>query len=158
MRLVRIQREVFDGPAEAAVLARGRTDVGGVVAFTGYCRDEAGALDALELEHYPGMAETEMERIAATAEERWPLLGLVAIHRFGLIRPGEPIVLVAAASAHRAPAFAAASFVMDVLKTDAPFWKREHRVAETADPRTAESWVAAKGSDDEAAARWRSQR
>ena len=154
MRLVRVQREPFDGPGEAAILTQGRTDIGGVVTFTGYCRDEAGALEALELEHYPGMAEAEMERIAGAAEKRWPLLGLIAIHRYGLISPGEPIVLVAAASAHRAGAFAAASFMMDFMKTDAPFWKREHRAGDKTAERRPEAWVAPKSSDDEATKLW----
>lgn len=156
MRIVRVQRDAFDGPAEAVILSDGRTDVGAVVTFTGFCRDEAGSLDALELEHFPGMAEAEMDRIAAEAERRWPLLGVVAIHRFGLVRPGEPIVTVATASRHRAAAFAAAEFLMDYLKTDAPFWKREHRRAAPTDPRAQESWVAAKSSDDTATERWRS--
>jgi molybdopterin synthase catalytic subunit len=151
---VRVQREAFDSGAEAAALADGRTDVGAVVSFTGFCRDEAGTLEALELEHYPGMAEAEIERIAAVAETRWPLLGLIAVHRFGLIRPGEPIVLVAAASAHRRAAFEAAEFLMDFLKAQAPFWKREHRRAAASDPRAPEAWVSAKTSDDEAATRW----
>lgn len=153
---VRVQGEPFDSAAEAHALTAGRTDIGAVVAFTGYCRDEAGTLEALELEHYPGMAETEIERIAAEAAGRWPLLGLVAIHRFGLIRPGEPIVLVAAASSHRSAAFAAAEFLMDFLKTRAPFWKREHKRGDSVEPGTAEAWVAAKASDETAAGRWAS--
>lgn len=154
MRLVRVQREPFDPGAEAAILSRGRADIGAVVTFTGYCRDEGGTLDALELEHYAGMAEAELERLAEDAASRWPLLGLVVVHRFGLIRPGEPIVLVATASAHRTAAFAAAEYLMDFLKTDAPFWKREHRRGKDANPRDAESWVAAKPSDDASAGRW----
>ncbi len=154
MAVVRVQREAFDSGTAAAMLANGRTDVGALVSFTGFCRDEAGSLEALELEHYPGMAEAEIERIATEAEARWPLLGLVAIHRFGLIRPGEPIVLVAAASAHRRAAFEAAEFLMDFLKTHAPFWKREHKTNPAGDLRSPEAWVAAKTSDDEAATRW----
>ena len=153
MRRIVVQCDVFDSGAEAATLAAGRCDVGAVVAFTGYCRDEAGTLAALELEHYPGMAEAELERIAAEAEGRWPIIGLTAIHRFGLIRPGEPIVLVAAAAAHRAAAFSATDFLMDFLKTDAPFWKREHTV-DAADPR-ASAWVEAKSKDEQATGRWR---
>ena len=95
--------------------------------FSGLCRDEGGTLAALELEHYPGMAEAEITRIALEAAERWPVTGLTAIHRVGKIAPGENIVLVIAASPHRQAAFEAASFLMDFLKTDAPFWKKEHR-------------------------------
>lgn len=152
--MVRVQREIFDLAHETSSLTDGRTDVGGVVSFVGSCRDEAGTLDALELEHFPGMAESEMASIAADAEDRWPLLGLIIVHRYGLIRPGEPIVLVAAASTHRAAAFAATDFVMDFLKTAAPFWKREHRKGVEHDPRSSGAWVAAKTSDDEAGARW----
>lgn len=147
--VVRVQREDFDLAAEVQALSGGRSDVGAVVTFSGLCRDDGGTLEALELEHYPGMAEAQIGRIARQAAERWPLTGLVAIHRVGLIRPGENIVLVAAASAHRAAAFEAASFLMDFLKTDAPFWKKEHRRG------SAGGWVAAKASDDEAARRWR---
>ena len=154
MLRIRIQAEAFDAVAEAARLSAGRTDVGAVVTFTGYCRDEAGTLEALELEYFPGMAESEIERIAAEASARWPLLGVIAIHRFGLIRPGEPIVFVAAASAHRGAAFAAAEFLMDFLKTRAPFWKREHKHGSRDDPRVAATWVAAKASDETAAERW----
>jgi molybdopterin synthase catalytic subunit len=153
--IVRVQPETFDVGIETTALRAGRTDIGALVSFVGYCRDEGHTLAALQLEHFPGMAEAEMERIAAEAEQRWPLLGLLVIHRFGLIRPGEPIVLVAAASSHRAAAFSAADFLMDFLKTEAPFWKREHRLDETADSRETASWVAAKGLDDDAAARWR---
>ena len=147
--LVRIQREDFDIQSEVARLAAGRGDVGAVVTFTGYCRDEAGKLSALELEHYPGMAEAEIARIAAQAIERWPLTGLTAIHRFGRIEPGGQIVLVVAASAHRQAAFDAASFLMDYLKTRAPFWKKEH----LADGSSGQ-WVDAKEADDAAARRW----
>ncbi|MCC0028020.1 MAG: molybdenum cofactor biosynthesis protein MoaE [Brucellaceae bacterium] len=147
--LVRIQREDFDIQSEVARLAAGRGDVGAVVTFTGYCRDEAGKLSALELEHYPGMAEAEIARIAAQAIERWPLTGLTAIHRFGRIEPGGQIVLVVAASAHRQAAFDAASFLMDYLKTRAPFWKKEH----LADGSSGH-WVDAKEADDAAARRW----
>lgn len=147
--LVRIQQEDFDIQSEVARLAAGRGDVGAVVTFTGYCRDEAGKLSALELEHYPGMAEAEIARIAAQAIERWPLTGLTAIHRFGRIEPGGQIVLVVAASAHRQAAFDAASFLMDYLKTRAPFWKKEH----LADGSSGH-WVDAKEADDAAARRW----
>ncbi len=150
MALTRVQREDFDAGAEAATLARGRTDIGAVVSFVGYCRDEGGRLAALELEHYPGMAEVEMARVAGEAELRWPLLGVTAIHRFGRIAPGEQIVLVAVASAHRSEAFAAAEMLMDFLKTRAPFWKRVIRADGGAG-----DWVEAKGEDDASAARWR---
>ncbi|MCW6510349.1 molybdenum cofactor biosynthesis protein MoaE [Lichenifustis flavocetrariae] len=154
MRRIAVTADVFDAAHETQALQGGRTDVGAVVTFVGYCRDEAGTLTALELEHFPGMAEAELERIAIEAERRWPLLGLSMIHRHGLIRPGEPIVLVATASRHRAAAFAAAEFLMDFMKTDAPFWKREHRDGSAADPRSAEAWVEAKPTDDAAKARW----
>ncbi|BCH25799.1 molybdenum cofactor biosynthesis protein MoaE [Mesorhizobium sp. L-8-3] len=147
--VVRIQAEDFDTAVEIDSMTRGRTDVGAVVTFTGLCRDEAGALSALELEHYPVMAEAEISRIATEAAERWPLGGLTVVHRHGKIRPGENIVLVVTASAHRQAAFDAASFLMDYLKSRAPFWKKEHR----ADGGSG-GWVEAKASDDEAAARW----
>jgi molybdopterin synthase catalytic subunit len=124
LAIVRVQQESFDAVAESARLVQDRTDLGAVVTFTGLCRDEGGALAALEIEHYPGMAEEEIGRVVAEAAARWPLEGVLVIHRHGLIKPGEPIVLVAAASLHRSEAFAAASFVMDFLKTQAPFWKR----------------------------------
>ncbi len=150
MRVVRVQREDFDVAAEAAALTAGRRDLGAVVTFVGLCRDEAGTLSALELEHYPGMAEDEIGRVAAEAEARWPLGGVVAIHRYGQILPGERIVLVATASVHRGAAFAAAEYVMDFLKTRAPFWKR----AILTDG-SSEGWVDAKESDAAAVARWR---
>ncbi|WP_243371162.1 molybdenum cofactor biosynthesis protein MoaE [Microvirga solisilvae] len=149
MATIRIQAEAFDAAAETAALAEGRGDIGATVAFTGFCRDEGGRLSALELEHYPGMAEAEIARIADEAEARWPLMGLTVIHRFGLIRPGEPIVLVLAASAHRSAAFEAAEFMMDYLKTRAPFWKREHLTDGTTG-----AWVEAKDADDAAMERW----
>ncbi|APH71799.1 molybdenum cofactor biosynthesis protein MoaE [Aquibium oceanicum] len=149
--VVRIQAEEFDLAAEAAALSRDRRDVGAVVTFSGICRDDAGTLAALELEHYPGMAEAEIMRIARQAAERWPLTGLTAIHRHGRIAPGENIVLVVAASAHRQAAFEAASFLMDFLKTRAPFWKKEHRRDGTEG-----GWVEARDADDHAASRWAS--
>ena len=147
---IRIQSADFDVAAEIAKLTDGRSDTGAVVTFTGLCRDEGGTLSALELEHYPGMAEAEIARVAAEAEARWPITGLTAIHRFGKIAPGDDIVLVVAASAHRAAAFEAAEFLMDVLKTRAPFWKKEHRLDGTAG-----DWVEAKDADDAATVRWR---
>ena len=146
---IRIQAEGFDAAAETEALTRGRTDMGAVVAFTGFCRDEGGRLAALELEHYPGMAEAEIARIAVEAKHRWPLLGLTIIHRVGRILPGEGIVLVLTASAHRRAAFEAAEFLMDYLKTRAPFWKREHLKDGTVG-----GWVEAKTQDDEATERW----
>ena len=146
---VRVQAAPFDTAAEAAALTAGRLDIGAVVTFTGLCRAEGGRLAALELEHYPGMAEAEIGTVAAEAARRWPLQGLVAIHRFGRIAPGEPIVLVVTASAHRAAAFAAAEFLMDFMKTRAPFWKKEHHPDGSSG-----DWVDAKESDDTATARW----
>lgn len=147
---IRVQSGDFDAASEEEALTRGRTDIGAVVCFTGLCRDEDGALAALELEHYPGMAEDEIGRVAADALSRWPLIGLTVIHRFGVIRPGQRIVLVVAAARHRGEAFAAAEFMMDYLKTRAPFWKKERRV-DGADG----GWVAARSEDETAAARWR---
>jgi molybdopterin synthase catalytic subunit len=146
--LVRVQEEIFDAAVEAAQLTEGRSDIGALVTFTGLCRDEGGALAALEIEHYPGMAEREIRRVAYEAAKRWPVEGVVAIHRFGLIRPGEPIVLVIAAAAHRAEAFAAASFLIDYLKTEAPFWKKQHFGDGTGD------WVAAKAEEEAAVQKW----
>ncbi len=148
--VVRVQKESFDVAAEAARLTQGRTDIGAVVSFTGLCRDEGGALAGLEIEHYPGMAEAEINRAALEAASRWPLEGALAVHRYGLIVPGEPIVLVVTASQHRFEAFAAASFLMDYLKTEAPFWKKRH----LADKR-AGNWVEAKPQDKAAAQKWR---
>ena len=144
-----MQAEPFDAQAESEALTAGRTDIGAVVTFAGLCRDEGGTLAALEIEHYPGMAEEEIFRVAQEAWTRWPLKGLTAVHRHGRIAPGEPIVLVVAASSHRADAFAAAEFLMDYLKTSAPFWKKEHRIDGSAG-----DWVAAKDSDETAARRW----
>ena len=146
---IRIQQEDFDLSGEIRRLIEGRADVGGVVSFTGYCRDEGGALSALELEHYPGMAEEEIARICTEAEERWALKGLTVIHRYGKILPGEQIVLVVAASTHRRAAFEAAEFVMDFLKSRAPFWKKEHDVDGNEG-----SWVSARDEDEAALDRW----
>ena len=150
--VVRVQAEDFDLPAETARLAEDRRDVGAIVTFTGLCRDEGGKLAALELEHYPGMAEVEITRICRIAIDRWPVTGLTAIHRFGKIPPGGNIVMVLAASAHRQAAFDAANFVMDYLKTSAPFWKKEH----FADGSQG-GWVSAKDADDAALRRWNSE-
>ena len=146
---IRIQEADFDVAKEIAVLTKGRTDVGAVVSFSGICRgDEDGeAIAALTLEHYPGMAEAEIGRHADEALSRWPLQGLTVIHRFGRIAPGENIVLVVTASSHRQAAFESAEFLMDYLKTNAPFWKRE-------ESRKGASWIEARYHDDAAAARW----
>ena len=146
---VRLQREDFDAAAEQATLARGRTDVGAVVTITGICRGaESGEpIAALTLEHYPGMAEAEIGRHVEEAKSRWPLLGVTVIHRYGRIEPGESIVLVVTASSHREAAFAAAEFLMDYLKTRAPFWKQ-------VESKSGKAWIEAKGADDAAAARW----
>jgi molybdopterin synthase catalytic subunit len=147
---VLLQREEFDAAVEAAALTRGRTDIGALVTFTGICRGaESGEpIAALTLEHYPGMADAEIARHVEEAKARWPLMGVTVIHRYGRIPPGENIVLVVTASSHREAAFAAAEFLMDYLKTRAPFWKQ----VEAASGKT---WVEAKDADDAAAARWR---
>jgi molybdopterin synthase catalytic subunit len=146
---IRLQREEFDVAAEAAALTRARTDVGALVTFTGICRGaESGEpIAALTLEHYPGMAEAEIARHVEEAKTRWPLLGVAVIHRYGRIAPGENIVLVVTASSHREAAFAAAEFLMDYLKTRAPFWK-------LVEGKNGTTWVEAKDADDAAAARW----
>jgi molybdopterin synthase catalytic subunit len=146
---VRLQREDFDTSAEIARLSQGRTEVGAVASFTGICR--GGDIAAMTLEHYPGMAEAEIERHVAEAEARWPLLGVTVIHRYGRLVPGDNIVLVATASQHREAAFAAAEFLMDYLKTRAPFWKKEERAG-------GDGWVEARQSDAAAAARWAGRR
>ncbi|MEM8794156.1 MAG: molybdenum cofactor biosynthesis protein MoaE [Pseudomonadota bacterium] len=149
---VRIQNEPFDINVEAEKMTGdAHANVGALVTFTGYCRDEDGRLSALELDHYPGMAEAEITRICKEAAERWPLDALTAIHRHGKLQPGAPIVLVAASSRHRRAAFEAAEFVMDFLKTRAPFWKKEH-------PKDGApgGWVDAKEADDAALSRWTS--
>lgn len=146
---VRIQREPFDAAAEARKLTHGRADAGAAVTFTGICRgSEAGEpIAALTLEHYPGMAEAEIERHVAEAMQRWALLGVTVIHRYGRIVPGEDIMMVVTVSSHRDAAFAAAEFLMDYLKTRAPFWKQVEKAG-------AKTWVEAKATDDAAAERW----
>jgi molybdopterin synthase catalytic subunit len=146
---IRIQQADFDIAREIAALTKGRTDSGAVVTFSGICRGTEGgdAIAALTLEHYPGMAEAEIARHAETAASRWPLTGLTIIHRVGRIEPGENIVLVVTSSVHRQAAFEAAEFLMDYLKTHAPFWKREESAAGT-------NWVDARDHDDLAASRW----
>jgi molybdopterin synthase catalytic subunit len=146
---IRIQQADFDIAQEIADLTRGRTDIGAVVSFSGICRgdDDGGNIAALTLEHYPGMAEAEIGRHVETAMSRWPLEGLTVVHRVGRIAPGENIVLVLTASKHRQAAFEAAEFLMDFLKANAPFWKREESAGGT-------SWGDARDHDDAAAARW----
>lgn len=146
---IRIQEADFDVAQEIAGLSKGRTDVGAVVSFSGICRgsEQGEPIAALTLEHYPGMAEAEITRHADEALARWPLQGLTIIHRFGRIAPGENIVLVVTASAHRQAAFEAAEFLMDYLKTNAPFWKRGESARGT-------NWIEARDHDDAAAARW----
>lgn len=147
---VRIQAKPFDINAESERLTgAGHPNVGALVTFTGYCRDEEGTITTLELDHYPGMAEREITRIAEDAAKRWPLDAVTAIHRFGKMTAGDPIVLVAVSSRHRRAAFEGAEYVMDFLKTRAPFWKKEHR----ADGGES-TWVDAKETDDEALTRW----
>ncbi|MEM6974355.1 MAG: molybdopterin synthase catalytic subunit MoaE [Pseudomonadota bacterium] len=146
---VSVQSDDFDIGDEQARLTVGRHDVGAVVAFTGLVREIAGGGDdqTMVLEHWPGVTERELAKIVAEAEARWPLSGVRVIHRFGPLAPGDRIVLVLAASRHREAAFAAAAFMMDYLKTRAPFWKKE------AGP-DGGAWVDARESDDAAAARW----
>ncbi len=147
---VRVQKQDFDVGAEIAALRAGRVDVGAIVSFTGTVRGEAGGRRVLgmELEHYPGMTEAELERIRQEAHSRWSLQASTIIHRYGALAPGENIVLVVALSAHRKAAFEAAEFMMDFLKTQAPFWKRET----DADGNSA--WVDARDADDAALKRW----
>jgi len=146
---VRLQEQDFDVAAETTALVRGRQDVGAVVAFTGICRgtDAGEPIAAMTLEHYPGMAEAEIGRHVGEAARTWPLLGVTVVHRFGRMVPGDNIVLVLTAAAHRHAAFAAAEFLMDYLKARAPFWKHEDRPGGS-------RWVDAKEADDAAAERW----
>jgi molybdopterin synthase catalytic subunit len=145
---VAIVSEPLDITAEIERVTVGRGDIGAVVTFTGLCRDEDGRLEALELEHYPGMADAEVRRIAEQAAQRWEISDVTVLHRHGKVKPGETIVLVVTASKHRHAAFESAAFIMDFLKTHAPFWKKEHTAA------GAVAWVDAKTSDDEAEERW----
>ena len=147
--MIRVQREDFDPGAELAALTAGNHKIGGLAVFVGLVRDMVGeaALGAMTLEHYPGMTEKMLERIEAEANQRWPLEASLIVHRVGRLEPGARIVLVAAASAHRQAAFEACHFLIDWLKTKAPFWKHE------VGPDGA-GWVEARGDDDEAAARW----
>jgi molybdopterin synthase catalytic subunit len=146
--VIRVQREAFDVGAELAALTAGRTDIGALASFVGLVRDHAdAAITAMTLEHYPGMTEKKLAEIEAAANARWPLQASLIVHRYGRMLPGEPIVLVATASPHRAAALEACAFLIDWLKTQAPFWKLE----ETAE---ASRWVEARSGDDQAAARW----
>ncbi|MEP1205938.1 MAG: molybdenum cofactor biosynthesis protein MoaE [Rhizobiaceae bacterium] len=144
-----VQSDDFDAAAEIRQLTEGKYDTGAVVTFTGLCRSEGDSLTALELEHYPGMAEAEIQRTSDEAIKRWPIDAMTVIHRFGVIQPGEQIVLVIATSRHRDAAFDGARYVMDFLKTNAPFWKKEHRTDGQAG-----DWVDAKESDEAAKKRW----
>jgi len=150
MATIRVQGEKFDVGVEIAALTGGRTDIGGIGCFVGTVRDSAGgrAIVSMTLEHYPGMTERAMAAIAAQAEARWALLGCALVHRVGTLAPGDPIVLVIAASAHRQAALDATGFLIDWLKTRAPFWKKEVFSG------GGEHWVEAQAADDEAAARW----
>ena len=151
--MIKVQQDNFDIGAELADLTAGNHGIGGVVSFVGLVRDLIGvdgrdtALRAMTLEHYPEMTEKKLADIEAEARSRWPLEASLIIHRYGRLEPGEQIVLVACAAAHRQAAFDACNFLMDWLKTDAPFWKLEETDA-------GESWVVSRESDDEAAARW----
>jgi molybdopterin synthase catalytic subunit len=146
---IRIQEDDFDIAREIAGLTKGRTDIGAVVSFSGICRadEDSAKIAALTLEHYPGMAEDEIKRHVDEAVSRWPLNGVTIIHRVGRFMPGQNIVLVLTASQHRKAAFEAAEFLMDYLKTSAPFWKKEESATGT-------GWVEVQARDDEAAARW----
>lgn len=152
--VVRIQADDFDLAAEVRAATLGRTDIGAVVTFTGTVRGTAGAeqIEAITLEHYPGMTEAELERIEAAALARWPLQATTIVHRVGRLLPGENIVLVVTASAHRGAAFEAAAYLMDYLKTDAPFWKKEDVTGLPA------RWVDARDSDSASRDRWDRER
>ena len=146
MRIV-VQENPFDFGAEAAAFGRGRTDMGAIVTFSGIVRDVADGLSVMEIEHYPGMTEKALEQIAAEACARWDLGDVLVIHRYGRLEPGDQIMMVATASKHRAHAFEAAEFLMDYLKSRAPFWKKEHSG-------DAAAWVEAKDEDEAALTRW----
>jgi len=150
MTLIRVQQEDFDIGLEMDALTSGDTGIGGICSFTGTVRDMGGdrQISAMTLEHYPGMTEKALQEIEAEACKRWPLSGSLVIHRYGRLEPGDRIVLVITASAHREAAFEACQFLMDWLKTKAPFWKQE-------DAGGSVQWVEAQKSDDEAAERWK---
>ena len=149
---VRVQAEDFDVGVEIRRLTQGRSDVGAIVTFTGTVRGDSGGapITRMTLEHYPGMTERELERVESEANARWPLQASLIIHRIGALAPGDNIVLVVTASAHREAAFAAAEFLMDYLKTRAPFWKKEEA------PDGSVTWVDARDSDAAATGRWKS--
>lgn len=151
--MIRVQQQDFDAGAELAALTAGDTGIGGVCLFIGLCRDfaEGETIERMTLEHYPGMTERELTRIEKEAHDRWPLRASLIIHRYGDLAPGDQIVLVATASPHRDAAFDACHFLIDWLKTRAPFWKRETTPS-------GEKWVAAKDSDNTAARRWQSEK
>jgi molybdopterin synthase catalytic subunit len=146
---VRVQREDFDVGAEIARVSKEGSDVGGVASFVGIVRggEGAGAIGAMTLEHYPGMTEKELARIEAEALSRWPISASLIVHRYGRLEPGDNIVLVVTASRHREAAFEACEFLVDWLKTKAPFWKNEEAASGA-------RWVEARDADDAAAARW----
>jgi molybdopterin synthase catalytic subunit len=146
--VIRVQQQDFDIGAEIAEIKRGRTDIGAIVSFTGTVRDRMGAVDEMVLEHYPGMTKTELLRMEAEANARWPLQASLIVHRYGSLKPGDNIVLVVTASEHRDAAFDAARFLMDYLKTRAPFWKRETGQGGS-------HWIEASAVDDAATTRWR---
>jgi len=150
MARVRVQEADFDVGRELDALTQGRRDVGGLASFVGLVRDanDGHAIRGMTLEHYPGMTEKALEDICAQANGRWDLVDIVVVHRVGKLAPGDRIVLVGVASAHRGEAFAACEFIMDYLKTRAPFWKRE-------DTPEGPRWVEARASDDNAAGRWK---
>lgn len=145
--MIRVQQEDFDIGAEITRLKGGRTDIGAIVSFTGTVRDQMGAVEEMTLEHYPSMTEAELAKIESEANARWPLQASLIVHRTGSLKPGDNIVLVIAASEHRDAAFEAARFLMDYLKTRAPFWKRETG-------KGGSGWVEASAGDDTALARW----
>lgn len=147
---IRVQTEDFDLTAELAALRSSKTDIGAIVTFIGIVRDlnEGDAINTLTLEHYPGMTEKSLSAIEKEANSRWQISQSLIIHRVGTLKPQDQIVLVAVTSPHRAEAFAACEFIMDYLKTKAPFWKKEKT-------NHGERWVEAKSSDDEAQARWK---
>jgi molybdopterin synthase catalytic subunit len=145
--MIRVQQEDFDIGAEVARLRAGRSDIGAIVAFVGVVRDRAGAVEEMTLEHYPGMTEAELQRIESEVSSRWPLQASLIVHRYGKLRPNDNIMLVVTASEHREAAFRAAEFLMDYLKTRAPFWKCE------SGPQGSR-WVEADARDDASTARW----
>jgi molybdopterin synthase catalytic subunit len=145
--MIKVQHEDFDIGAEIARLTEGRRDIGAIVTFAGTVRDQSGTVEEMSIEHYPGMTESELARIEAEACARWKLQASLIVHRYGTLKPGDNIVLVVAASQHRDAAFEAARFLMDYLKSSAPFWKRESGAGGS-------RWVEASAGDDVATARW----